>query len=84
VGLQGLLGYSSNGDDEDDAQPSKCGQAASIRQQELRLPSVAELLEQDMPSSFAPAPNAVLAVTEPSSPPVVGSGTVYQHHTGWI
>jgi hypothetical protein len=83
-GLEGLLGYSSESDAEDDAKPgNNACQVASIPQQGLKLPSAAELLEQDMPSSFAPDPGAREA--EADTPvPVVGSAAMYQHHSGWI
>jgi hypothetical protein len=83
-GLEGLLGYSSESDAEEDAKPgNNACQVASIPQQGLKLPSAAELLEQDMPSSFAPGPDAREA--EADTPvPVVGSAATYQHHSGWI
>jgi hypothetical protein len=83
-GLSGLLGYSSESDGgEEDAKPGNACQAASIPQQGLKLPSAAELLEQDMPSSFARGPSATEA-DEDAPVPVVGSASRYQHHNGWI
>jgi hypothetical protein len=80
--LKVLLGYSS--DSEDGDKPSNTSHAASIPQQGLRLPSAAELLEQDMPSSFAPAPSNAPEDKELEVLHVVSSGAAYQPQTGWI
>lgn len=91
AGLKGLLGvYGSESESEDTGSVgADRSQEVNGMQEQPKLPSAAELLEQELHSSFAPVQNEP-AHHQPDSPPASssrfpsGPTAMYQQHSHWI